>query len=685
MPLYFIIAACTFSWCIAPLSLLAAGDTIVSRVLLDEVIVSAKETAPRERAPNAVTPLAAKQLERAGTRSLKQLTARVPNFYMPDYGSKLNSPLYIRGIGSRTGSPAVGLYVDGIPYLEATSFDFQLLDIERVEVFRGPQGTLYGRNTMAGIIHVITRSPWHRPGSSARLSGGLYRHAGIGATTAARVNDRVGLYAGVHHDCRGGYVTNRHDGSRPGTRDDLSARLRLQLLHGDRARSDLHVAFERARQAGYPYGKVENDAISPVDYDEPSGYDRDLLTTGYHLACSTPRVDFRLVTGYQYLDDRQAVDQDFSPASLFFAVQEQRQHALSQELVARPTRQGNYHRVSGIFAFAQWLDKEVDLFLRAAGGRSTERYAQFTRGLAAYHQSTLDNLLTGGLSLTAGIRVDREISRQEHARGGSTSTVTLRFFEILPKASLSYSRGRHSIYFSLAKGYKTGGFNATFSDESERVFHPERSWNYEIGLKSRPSRDITLDATLFYIDWRDQQITRMIVLPNNTSGSLVRNAGRSASKGLELSLGASPLPRLELDLAYGYTDARFKEYLHDPAKGTRFDGKRVPRVPSHTLSAGAAYRHPARSRWMDEVTLHARYTGTGRVFWQEDNVDRQAAHALLDAGVTLVKGRAELSLRAANILDTRYTVYRFDVAPTRSSYAQAGRPFTLDAGLRFTF
>jgi outer membrane receptor protein involved in Fe transport len=657
------------SWCTADGLAQDMSDTVT--LLLDEVVISAKEIAPRERVPVAISAIAARALDREGTRSLKQLASRVPNLYIPDYGSKLNSPVYIRGIGSRTGAPAVGLYVDGIPYLDATSFDFHLLDVASIEIARGPQGTMYGRNAMAGIINVSTRAPLRDAGTSASIQGGKYRHASATVSNASRLNENAALSATVNYTHRDGYARDQRD-KPSGTRDDLSARARLQLLHG--ALSDIHLAAERSRQQGYPYGKIENGKIARPDQDEQGSYARDMFVGGYSLVAGP----FRAVTGYQFLGDRQAVDQDFSPEPLFFATQEQRQHAISQEIIARGARGDNYRQVSGLFAFAQWLDKEVEVFYRPADARVPSHLQHFTRGVALYHQSALDNFPFSGLSLSAGIRVDREVARQTSA---DTSNVTLRFLELLPKAAITYSSGGQTLYLSVAKGYKTGGFNATFRDNDERVFQPETSWNYEAGYKLHLPPRLSVALALFYIDWREQQIAQIITLPGGTSGSLTRNAGRSFSRGAELSVDFIPAERLELDLDLGYTDARFKDYLYNTNTGEKHDGNRVPRVPGYTLSSGVAYRVPANARAIDEILVHARYTGTGSIFWQEDNLEKQKPYALLDAGVSFTRRNVTLSLRAANILDARYAVYRFDIEQLRAAYAQEGRPFTIDAGI----
>ena len=113
-------------------------------------------------------------LDEMNIRSVKDISTVVPNLFIPDYGSKLISSAYIRGIGSRINSPAVGLYVNNVPYLDKSAFDFDFIDIASIEVLKGPQGTLYGRNTMAGLVNIKTLSPLEKQGSKIKLSFGNY-------------------------------------------------------------------------------------------------------------------------------------------------------------------------------------------------------------------------------------------------------------------------------------------------------------------------------------------------------------------------------------------------------------------------------------------------------------------------------------------------------------------------------
>lgn len=160
---------------------------------LDEVTVisNPKAYAKLFEFPGSITYLSERNIEELNLRSVKDISTVAPNLFIPDYGSKLISSAYIRGIGSRINSPAVGLNVNNIPYLDKSAFDFDFLEIDRIEILRGPQGTLYGRNTMAGLINIYTKSPFDYQGTKIMLGGGNYSAMGISAFTSRKINGKM--------------------------------------------------------------------------------------------------------------------------------------------------------------------------------------------------------------------------------------------------------------------------------------------------------------------------------------------------------------------------------------------------------------------------------------------------------------------------------------------------------------
>lgn len=687
---YFLLALSTSS---AGLLTAQQAKDEISSVRLEEVVISfSKETVSRNDVPASVTLLSGRQLEQEGVRSLKSISTSVPNVFIPDYGSKLYAPVWVRGNGTRSSKSAqsVGLYVDGIPYPETAAFDFGFYDVENIEVLRGPQGTLYGRNAMAGIINVTTRSPLNYQGTSINLSGGNYGDAYAALSHYAKTGKKLGIAAAANYNRTGGYFTNRYTGKKADERNDFSGRWRLTLQHNKNSLSDVHVSYEHSRQEGYAYSLHHPDTgkTDSVNYDEPSSYLRDLLSAGYLYTLQTRWGTLRTVTGAQYLKDRQAVDQDFSPLPKYYAVQPQRQTMLSQEIIARSNFSRNYHWITGFFAFYQNKDKYVEVTIPAINARYQISDRQPVFSTAVYHQSNYDNLLIEGLSLTAGARIDCEHVRQWYISDvalpsgtlhEANTDFTLQFFEFLPKVALRYKFLRQAAYVSVAKGYKTGGFNTSFREgKDEQTYHPEISWNYEAGLQLDLPLATTVQAAVFLIRWKDQQITQIVHLDNGNDDSVIHNAGQSESKGAEVSIAAQPVDNLRLNVAYGYTDARFKQYV---VSGTlNYNGRYVPWSPASTFSGNVSYRIPLKG-WLDDIVLKTGYNRTGKIYWHEDNRAVQQPYHLLNGSCSVGKGAFTLTLWAKNILQTDYFVYYLD-EPAIGTLVQKGRPFTFGADLR---
>ena len=162
---------------------------------IEEVVVIAtpKENRKLRELPAATTVLSQKDMQANQVNSVKRLSGLIPNIFIPEYGSKLTTSIYIRGIGSRINTPAIGLYVDNIPYIDKSAFDFNYSDIERIDVLRGPQGTLYGRNTMGGLIKVHTKSPFTYQGTDIRMGAATYNDYNVSLTHYIRHERRVEL------------------------------------------------------------------------------------------------------------------------------------------------------------------------------------------------------------------------------------------------------------------------------------------------------------------------------------------------------------------------------------------------------------------------------------------------------------------------------------------------------------
>ena len=660
-------------------------DTISKHTIaLDEVVIqSFKQGGNLSVLPLAASTITRVNLQNQNVLDIKDISSFIPNLFAPDYGAKLTSPVYIRGIGSKINAPSVGLYVDGVPYFEKSAFDFDLNEIESIEVLRGPQGTLYGRNTMGGLINVYTKSPLQYQGTYIYASGGNYTNLNATLGHYGKINDRFGYAVSGNYNHSDGYFLNQFTGKKADGLNSGSIRARLEWKALPNLSLRLTQNVDYSNQGGYPYAPIDaaTNKIGDVNYNEYSSYIRTMSSTGLSATYTAKQFSVNSQTSYQYVSDNQGIDQDFTPQSVYFAIQKQKQSTISEELNIKSTTSGRYQWLFGAFAFNQQIDNDVELNYEQQNYSTQKLYNMPTRGISFYHQSTFNNLLTDRLSLTLGIRYDYEKASDDYTAykdsldgrqplGGDFSS-KLSFNQFTPKFTLQYTLpSSQMLYASITRGYKTGGFNTSFERDEDRSFKPEYSWNYEIGAKGRFLENrIRAELCFFLIDWKNQQIYQM--LPSGI-GQMLKNAGHSQSKGIELSLQGNLWKNFSMQANWGLTHATFLDYVQSAT--VNYSGNYIPFVPAQTLGVAANYLIPIRSKIMDRLSVNLQYTGTGKFYWAENNTLTQPYYGLLNGKISATKGVATVSLWAKNITDTEYTAYSF--AMGKQQYAQKGRPVT---------
>lgn len=666
---------------------------------LDEIIIkSPKYNQNIFEIPAAATLLHARLIENSKIENLTDISGIVPNFFMPDYGSKLTSPVYIRGVGNRINTPSVGLYVDDIPYFEKLAFNFDFFDVERIEVLRGPQGTLYGRNTMGGLINIITDNTESKRAGSVFVDYGNYNQIRSGISFNQPIGKKVAFLANVHQTHNDGFYTNINNNSPVDKLNSYAGRLKMQYNPTNNFSAKVSVQYEDSKQGGYPYA-IFNDSTmkaQDINYDSESIYNRKMLSTGLNLQYRAKRFTVRAVSSYQAVDDVQGIDQDFTPKSLFYVDQKQKLDMFSQEINIQSKENKTYDWLFGAFGFKQLLDKAVTVEYRADGlvryklpyneYYYTKWYDNSNSGIAFFHQSTLK---FGGFSVTAGIRADYEKATLDYqydkfkngVQSPADSVVSdMDFFEILPKVAFKYSISEYlTPYVTIAKGYNSGGFNATFEREEDRSFKPENSWNYEAGIKAKwLQQRIYANLSFFYIDWNNQQIYQTV--PSGT-GSMLTNAGKSESKGVEFEIKVLPAKNLEIWLASGYNEAKFIDYEKNEKED--YSGNYLPYVPKYSVNAGANYTVEVNKNWLDYIRFNLTYNGFGKHYWNEDNIAYQDFYGLLNHRITFEKSNISFSFWGKNILNAEYNSFYFKALG--NSYAQIGKPATFGVNLKVNF
>lgn len=670
------------------------NDTIKKSYKSDDIIIIAfKGNDNPALQPISSSRLSIETIKDNNIQGIKEITALVPNFFMPDYGSKMTSPVYIRGIGSRINSPSVGLYVDGIPYFDRASFDFDINGIDHIEVLRGPQGTIYGRNTMGGIINVYTKSPFRNKESDISVSAGNYNNYKIDASHVGNVNDTFGYLISGNYMHNGGYFENKYTNKKADRMDAASTRIRLGWQINRQLVAYLTSAYEYSDQDGYPYGiyNSDNNTVSEVDYNEQAFYRRQMSNNGFTLEYKTPYFQLGSQTSFQYFDGKQGIDQDFTTADKYYVTFNHRQQMYSQEFNIKSVTDTHYKWQFGAFGFYQNYSQQNDVEMRAAKKEIIADVTNPAMGWAVYHQSTIDNLLNEHLSLVMGIRYDWEKTKMTNNTDTiyPSHTVILdeikgenKYSQLTPKVSLQYTFDDENLfYYSVARGYKAGGFNTTVEEEADRTFKPEYSWSHELGLRFNfLNKLISTDISFFYIDWTDQQISQKRA---SEQGFKIRNAGKSVSKGAEITTHINPVKNLGIHLGYGYTHAKFKDYVYDESKGLDYSNNFLPLVPRNTFSATADYSINIKKQWLDKVKFNVQYIGVGSLYWSDDNKSEQSYYNTLGGQVSFLCKNLSLDFWAKNITNEKYITYYFESMGNK--FAQQSRPFTFGTNVNVKF
>ena len=669
-----------------------ADSTVFKTVGLSEVTVVEFKKSKENLATNSVSVVDSGFINRHELQSITELTAVVPNFYMPEYGSKQNTPVYIRGVGAKTKGSAVGFYVDGIPHFENSSFDVDMSNIASVTVFRGPQGTLYGRNAIGGIINVSTVSPLAYQGTQFKLGYGSHNDALFQFSHYNKLGPKVGYSVAGGYHYNEGFHRNMFTNKYADQLKDAYGRVALVWLLDNKWFLRVNSMLDYSNQGGYPYGKYNRltGETEPVNYNRYSSYRRLLSTSGLNISYAGENISFSSQTAFQYIRDRQGIDQDFTSNDTYFVKNRLKQTMLSQEFILKSNNSSRYQWLWGAFAMTQHINNTVETQYITKDNAFPTHYRIPVNALAIYHQSTIK--LFSGFSFIAGLRWDYENSTLKYLRetyqlstDGARTEVknvnsSLHFNQITPKFALQYQdeRNNNSYYFSVTRGYKAGGFNQTFQKEEETSFGPEYNWNYELGGKVHLLKDkLYAEAALYYIDWRQQQVNQTV--PG--VGNVIHNAGHSSSKGFELALNSSPLKNLSIALSYGYTYAKFIEYQKSATLS--YSGNMLPMVPRNTLSCLASYAlYPSCASFIDKIVLTAGLTGLGKIYWAEDNEVAQNFYALLNAKISITSGIFTWECWGKNITDMHYNTYCFK---SSADYAQIGKPAYFGTSLLVKF
>lgn len=335
---------------------------------IDEVVVVSqpKEAFRLRQQSLSSTSVGGFQIQKLGTRDLRELSSYIPNFVMPNYGSRLSSAMYVRGIGSRVNSPAVGIYLDGIPVMSKSAFNLHHYQTSRIDILRGPQATLYGQNTEGGLVRIYSRNPFEYEGTDLKLSYGSRYYRNVELAHYHRINDHLAFTVAAFNDAQKGFFRNTNTGNRADKYDEAGGKIVLKAKLNRGWNVDVLANYQYVDQNGFPYGKLDLEtgkaALPSTTFD--GTYLRHSFISGVTVNHTGADYSFASTTSYQYLKDKMNMDSDYLPADYMSILQEQLQNSLTQEFTLKSNRAvgGFWNWTAGGFFSYQWLKTNGPVF-----------------------------------------------------------------------------------------------------------------------------------------------------------------------------------------------------------------------------------------------------------------------------------------------------------------------------------
>ncbi|MBT4491755.1 MAG: TonB-dependent receptor, partial [Gammaproteobacteria bacterium] len=627
-------ASCCGSRCyLKILALAAAGLSVLcnpaiaqNSSVIEEIVVTArKQPEMLQEIASSVSAYSSHLLRINGINGIEEVAQQSPGFVWTETGAA-NPHLFIRGIGTEGpatyagGDPAVVVMVDGVYIGRISGTPADLFDLHRVEVLRGPQGTIYGKNATGGVVNLVTNQPEFTRSGQLSLTAGNLDRVNVRAHLTGDISDSWAGRLSFSSISRDGFIANRETGNDLSDENRESIRASLRYKPNERLDARLSIDASRERETGAPRDIVEdgtfNGGIHAITDPGPRAInapvdpfiDRDIRGLTLQADYQLPLGLLTSVTAYRETDadwqhpffGNPVTSTTIESTSINEEVYEQ----LSEELRLSFARDdGRISGLVGIFAFRADIDRLVTLnqqfsaFLPFLGGIAHYDQRIETRSLAIFSEA--DFKLGNDLTLTIGGRYSVEKKKQEHSGtvllGPSPPPLSPlnqfkdlqtddRWTAFTPKISVAWKPSSEvMIYGMAAKGFKSGGYQGIPPDVHAAMtpFDPEYIWNYELGLKMFSSNQrFKLNAAVFHMDYEDLQVAELIAGERIVIG----NAAEAESKGLELEFELKVSSRLQLTGSYSYLDARFTEF----ASGATDDnsGNRLPMAPRHKVFLG---------------------------------------------------------------------------------------------------
>lgn len=704
-------------------------EPVQEAATLDEIVVTAERRATNvQTTAMAVSAFSAEVLERSQVDNIEDLSQLVPNV---NFGQQFgNARIAIRGIGFDTIAPGsearVAYHLDGVYISRPSAGLAGFYDVERIEVLRGPQGTLYGRNATAGSVNVLSRAPSADFGGYGRATIGSHGRIETEGAIGGGLIDGLSARLAFRTERRDGYGENLATGDDANNRDTQSARLRVRAKPSDRLQIDLIADFHQEDDSSNalqyfgagnpnrtPVGVALGGRTSTNYHDIYSDVDSTNIRENWGLQGQvrydlSDTLTLTSMTAYRETEYRTQTDLDATDAPLTFYGQHENAEQFTQEFQLSGDY-GDFNFIAGAYFFRETIDSglTVPFNLRVLGGADRVIMGQAIGGQTETDAWALfgqvDYALTPELKLVFGLRYSEEDKHlDEYAQFDTvrtysptapiipnrTQSIDGSWSAWTPKLTLEYQpQDNLFLYGTISRGFKSGGFNV---GGMQPAFEPEMIWNYEAGLKADWfDRTLRTNLTAFHYDYSDLQVTKVV---SNVITTV--NAAAAVIRGIEGEINWLATDALRFDVAFSMTDSEYKDFAtSDPARPLLgvidLAGNRLSQSPRYTFSVAAQYDiySEGSGTFSPRVELYA----TDQVYFNAFNRDvaSQPAYELVNLLLNWESPSGNLtgSIYLRNVADKEYIANAFVgtslLADTVVGVAGPPRTWGISLGYRF--
>ncbi len=577
--------------------------------------------------------------------NVSDLGAYTPNLLMFSYGGDRQIVPSLRGIFSDIEARTVpaGVYIDGVPILDGWAMNESLDDIERIEVLKGPQGTLYGKNTETGVINIYTTQPSNESIRQLGLTIGSDQKKKLSLKLSGPiVEDKFFAALSVKHDEKEGFIKDKDTGKRIDDRAQNAAKLTLRATPNENLEISLinsYLKFDDGGQRISYINQTQRDIATDIDNFDKSKVMNSALKIKYDI---NPNSFIESVTTRRYIENDTAIDWDFTndPQNPWTF------HIYSDETIESLAQELRYNHV--------FLEDRLNILLGLYADTKEDKfyYTQETAGGITEKKIDLDDNSVGlfthvtykinpNLTFMTGLRYDKE--KKEYQQKSKDIDTSESYTELSPKISLQYKVDEHKMFYStISKGYRAGGFNYLAPNNHENIaFDKETLWSYEVGAKLMLLENLNINTSIYFMDIDNMQVSNSV----SPTEEYIANVAKAHSTGLEIEAQLQMTDTLTSFVALGLNETKFDKFQDDKKD---YKDNTNPFAPKYNYNLGVQYRD------MQGYYGRVDANGYGKMYFDKENNHVKKAYTLVNAKVGYERENYDIYLRVQNIFDKNH-------------------------------